>query len=460
MPNPKLDRQAVASAVQARRGEYVALLRELVEIPSVSMQAEHKDDCRRVAAVAARAIESRGGKARVVETAGNPVIIGLLEGPPGGPVVTVYNHLDVQPAAAGRDGWTREPFVFAEEGDRFYGRGATDDKGPAVTALMGAVLARELGVPITVRLLWEMEEEIGSSHFEPFLKAEAGGLASDCVVVSDTLWLAKGKPAIPYGLRGLAAAMLRLETGTKEAHSGVTGGAARNPLAELCQVLAGCVDGRTGEIKIEGFDKTWAPPAADEVDGFVASGFDVAGFMRAQGFKSLRATDPREVTQRIWARPTMEIHGISGGYQGQGIKTAIPPAAEAKVSFRLVAPQDPAEVFALLRAHVHKLNPDVQVIESHGVRAFLADRRGPVAEASADAMEFGFGARPAFIREGGSIGAVILMEQYLKAPITLLGISLPEHGYHGPDEFFDWGQAAGGMAMFVRFFERLGALRS
>jgi acetylornithine deacetylase/succinyl-diaminopimelate desuccinylase-like protein len=279
-------------------------------------------------------------------------------------------------------------------------------------------------------------------------------------VVSDTLWLAKGKPAIPYGLRGLAAALLRLETGTKEAHSGVTGGAARNPLSELCQVLAGCVDGRSGEIKIEGFAKTWAPPAADEVDDFVASGFDVAGFMRAQGFKSLRATDPREVTQRIWARPTMEIHGIAGGYQGEGIKTAIPPAAEAKVSFRLVAPQDPAEVLALLRAHVHKLNPDVQVIDSHGVRAFLADRRGPVAEASADAMEFGFGARPAFIREGGSIGAVILMEQYLKAPITLLGISLPEHGYHGPDEFFDWGQAAGGMAMFVRFFERLGAPRA
>jgi acetylornithine deacetylase/succinyl-diaminopimelate desuccinylase-like protein len=460
MPDPKLDRPTVERAAQARRGEYVALLRELVEIPSVSMQAEHQDDCRRAAAAAARAIASRGGQARVVETAGNPVVVGLLEGPPGAPTVTVYNHLDVQPATAGRDGWTREPFAFAEEGDRFYGRGATDDKGPAAAALLGAVVARELGVPITVRLLWEMEEEIGSPHFEPFLQAEVAGLQSDCVVVSDTLWLAKGKPAIPYGLRGLAAAMLRLETGTKEAHSGVTGGAARNPLAELCQVIAGCLDGRTGEITIEGFDKTWSPPSPDEVDDFVASGFDVAGFLRAQGFKSLRATDPREVTQRLWARPTMEIHGIAGGYQGEGIKTAIPPAAEAKVSFRLVAPQDPAAVFALLRAHVRKLNPDVQVIESHGVRAFLADRRGPVAEAAADAMEFGFGARPAFIREGGSIGAVILMEQYLKAPITLLGISLPEHGYHGPDEFFDWGQAAGGMAMFVRFFERLGALRA
>jgi len=460
MQPTQLDRQVLDRAVQARRGEYVTLLRELVESPSVSMQAEHRGDCRRTAAIAVRWIERCGGKARSVETAGNPVVVGFLEGPPGAPTVTIYNHLDVQPAAAGKDGWTRQPFAFAEEGDRFYGRGATDDKGPAATALMGAVLARELGIPISVRLLWEMEEEIGSTHFEPFLAAEHGDLKSDCVVVSDTLWLAQGKPAIPYGLRGVATALLRLETGTKDAHSGVTGGAARNPIAELCQVIAGCLDGRTGEIKIDGFEKTWQPAAPDEVDDFVASGFDVQGFMRAQGFKSLRASDPREVTQRIWARPTMEIHGLAGGYQGEGVKTSIPPLAEAKVSFRLVAPQDPQEILDLLRAHVRRLNPDVQVIDSHGVRAFLGERRGPLAVASADAMEFGFGVRPSFIREGGSIGAVILMEKYLKAPITLLGISLPEHGYHGPDEFFDWGQAAGGMAMFAYFFERLGALRA
>lgn len=454
-----LDRQALDRAIQARRGEYVHLLRELVESPSVSMQAEHRGDCRRTAEIACRWIERLGGRTRVFETPGNPVVVGLLEGPKGAPTVTIYNHLDVQPAAAGKDGWTREPFVFAEEGDRLYGRGATDDKGPAAAALMGAVLAREQGVDINVRFLWEMEEEIGSDHLEGFLKAEQEHLASDCIVVSDTLWLDRGKPAVPYGLRGMCTALLRLETGTKDAHSGVTGGAARNPIAELCQVLADCLDGRTGEIRIPGFDKTWSPPSAEEVQALVASGFDVAAFMRAQGLKSLRASEPGEVVSRIWARPTMEVHGIAGGYQGEGVKTVIPPRAEAKISFRLVSPQDPAEVLELLRAHVRRLNPDVGVVAGHGLRAFLGERKGPLAEATADAFEFGYGARPAFIREGGSIGAVVLMEQYLKAPITFLGMSLPEHGYHGPDEFFDWGQAAGGMAMFAYFLERMAALR-
>jgi acetylornithine deacetylase/succinyl-diaminopimelate desuccinylase-like protein len=151
----------------------------------------------------------------------------------------------------------------------------------------------------------------------------------------------------------------------------------------------------------------------------------------------------------------MEVHGIRGGYQGDGVKTIVPPRAEAKISFRLVPPQDPAQVIELLRAHVRRKNPDVQVIEDHGIRPYLGDREGRVGQAAADAFEFGFGARPAFIREGGSIGAVLLMEHHLKAPITFLGLSLPEHGYHGPDEHFDWGQASGGMATFAHFLDRV-----
>jgi len=460
MTSPRFDRQALAREIESRRAEFVSVLSSLVNSPSVSMQPAHHADCRRTAEIGAKLVEERGGTARVIETDGSPVVVGELAGPAGSPVVTIYNHLDVQPATKGEDGWTRDPFVFAEEKGRFYGRGATDDKGPAATALLGASLAREHGVPVTVRFLWELEEEIGSAHFEPFLEREKDRLATDVVVVSDTLWIAPGKPAIPYGLRGLATALLVLETADKDAHSGVTGGVARNPLAEICEVIAGCLDARTGTVKIEGFDRTWSPPSTEELQGFLASGFDVETFRRSQALRSMRATDAAEVMSRIWARPTMEVHGIRGGYQGDGVKTIVPPRAEAKVSFRLVPPQEPGPVIELLRAHVQRLNPDVQVIAEHGIRAYLGERQGPVGQAASDAFEFGFGARPAFIREGGSIGAVLLMDQYLKAPITFLGMSLPEHGYHGPDEYFDWGQAAGGMATFAHFLDRVASWKS
>lgn len=454
MSERPLDRESLGREIESRRSEFVSVLRTLVEHPSVSMQPEHQGDCRKAAEAAVLLVEERGGTARLCETDGLPVVVGRIEGPEGAPVVTIYNHLDVQPAARGEDGWTRDPFVFAEQDGRFYGRGATDDKGPAASALLGAAVAREHGIPVTTQLVWELEEEIGSQHFEAFLEREKEALASDVVVISDTMWIAPGKPAIPYGLRGLAAARLVLETADKDAHSGVTGGVARNPLAELCEVLAGCLDARTGAVKIEGFDRTWSEPAREEVDGFVASGFDVERFRRSQALHTMRATDPREVTSRIWGRPTMEVHGIRGGYQGEGVKTIVPPRAEAKVSFRLVPPQTSEQIVELLRAHVAKLNPDVQVVGEHGIRPYLGPRDGAVMEAAADAFAFGFGAQPAWIREGGSIGAVLLMDQHLRAPITFLGLSLPEHGYHGPDEYFDWGQASGGIAAFARFLER------
>jgi acetylornithine deacetylase/succinyl-diaminopimelate desuccinylase-like protein len=455
-----LDREALNRLIEDRRSDYVTALGKLVECPSVSTLTKHKDDCRQAGRIACELIQRAGGKAELIETDGNPVILGRLESSSSAPTVSIYNHIDVQPATEGADGWTRQPFVFSEEGDRFYGRGATDDKGPAISALFGAQLAREQGIDVNVHFLWELEEEIGSPHFEQFLERTRDRLDTDFVVVSDTLWLAPGKPAVPYGLRGLCAAQLVLETAEKDAHSGVTGGAARNPIAELCQVISQCHDARTGEITIEGFSDTWKPASKDELDDFVASGFDRDSFLESQALKSLRTDDVREITERIWTRPTFEVHGMVGGYQDEGVKTVVPPRAEAKISFRLVPPQEPEQILDLLRKQVAKLNPDVRVLAGHGIRGYLGDRRGPLAEATADALDFGFNARPAFIREGGSIGAVLLMDEHLEAPITLMGLSLPEHSYHGPNEYFDWGQASGGMAAFAYLLGRLAAERS
>lgn len=457
-PTTALDRARLASRVEALRPEFARQLKQLVEVPSVSAQSRHQADMRRCAEVAADLVRGAGGTATICETPGNPVVVGRLGDDPSHPSVVVYNHIDVQPAEEGKDGWTRAPFAFADEGDRYWGRGATDDKGPAVTALLAAMLAREEGIPLNVRFVWELEEEIGSPSFEAFLRQHGAAVRPDSVVVSDTIWLAAGKPAVPYGLRGLAGGLLKLRTAQKDAHSGLTGGAARNPVAELAAVVARCVDARTGEILIEGFDKTWQPVSAEEARDFVASGFSVESFKAAHQLDRLRSEDPAEVTQRIWGRPTFEVHGIAGGYQDEGIKTIVPPYAEAKVSMRLVPPQDPEECLRLLAAHVKKLNPDVEVTFEKGLRPFAGERSGPYADAASDALDFGFGARPAYVREGGSIGAVLSMAEAWRTPLTLLGLSLPEDGYHGPNESYAWGQARGGMLTFVRYFERLAAL--
>jgi acetylornithine deacetylase/succinyl-diaminopimelate desuccinylase-like protein len=453
-----MDKSALTARVDALRPAFVDHLKTLVEIPSVSAQSRHKGDIRRCADAAAGLLRAAGGTAEVRETPGNPVVTGQLGDDPSWPSVVVYNHIDVQPAEEGKDGWTRAPFSFAEEDGRFYGRGSTDDKGPAVTALLAARLAREAGIPLNIRFVWELEEEIGSPSFEAFLGAHGAALEPDSVVVSDTIWLAAGKPAVPYGLRGLAGGLLKLRTAQKDAHSGLAGGAARNPVAELADVVSRCADARTGTILIEGFDQTWQPVSAEEARDFTASGFSVESFKRAHQLDRLRSDDAAEVTQRIWGRPTFEVHGIAGGYQDEGIKTIVPPYAEAKVSMRLVPPQDPEECLRLLAAHVRKLNPDVEVTFEKGLRPYSGQRTGPHAEAAAEALDFGFGARPAYVREGGSIGAVLSMAEAWRAPITLLGLSLPEDGYHGPNESYAWGQGRGGMLTFVRYFERLAAL--
>ena len=453
-----MDKSALSARVDALRPAFHDQLRTLVEIPSVSAQKKHKDDIHRCAGAAADLVRAAGGTAEIVATPGNPVVVGRIGDDPSRPTVVVYNHIDVQPAEEGKDGWTRAPFRFGEEDGRYYGRGATDDKGPAVTALFAARLAREENIPLNVRFVWELEEEIGSPSFEAFLASKGSGAAPDSVVVSDTIWLAAGKPAVPYGLRGLAGGLLKLRTAKKDAHSGLAGGAARNPVAELADVVARCVDARTGTILIEGFEKTWRPVSDEEASDFTASGFSVDAFKRAHQLDRLRSEDAAEVTQRIWGRPTFEVHGIAGGYHDEGIKTVVPPFAEAKVSMRLVPPQDPEECLKLLRDHVKKLNPDVEVTFEKGLRPYSGARRGPHADAAAEALEFGFGARPAWVREGGSIGAVLSMAEAWQAPITLLGLSLPEDGYHGPNESYAWGQARGGMLTFVRYFERLAAL--
>lgn len=428
-------------------------LGQLVEVPTVSMEPEHKEDIRKGAALAAQYLESIGAKAEIVETPGYPVVFGRLTTGAQNPTVTIYNHLDVQPANP--EEWHRAPFSFFNENGRYEGRGATDDKGPALTAMEAARFSAANGIPVNINFIWELEEEIGSPNFEHFIKNNAARLKTDSVVVSDTIWISRACPAVPYGLRGMLTFTMNLQTGAKDVHSGITGGAARNPIGELCKVIDECYDADTGKVKIKGFYDEVRRPSRKEVQNFLDSGFSTKGFKAAHELKKLRFDEPDKVVTSVMAMPTFEVHGIAGGYQGPGVKTIVPHAAEAKISCRLVPDQNPKKIFNLIRDFVKSKNPDVKVTFTAALGPYLGEFDGPYAAAAIEAMQFAFGRKPAFTREGGSIGAVVTMEKYLKTPIVFLGLSLPEHGYHARNENYDWRQASGGIKMFVRYFDEI-----
>ena len=450
-------REAFLAFAASERTRFESTLRDLVEIPTVSSDPEKRQDVARGAEFAAGLVRVLGGEARVIPTKGHPLVHGAFRINDSFPTVTVYNHLDVQPAVK-EDGWHTDPFRFTVEGDRYFGRGTTDDKGPALSALWGARCALDHGARVNVQFLWETEEEIGSPHFEPTIKAERARLATGSVIVSDTVWVSRARPACPAGLRGLQGFRLTLETGKTDQHSGTSGGAARNPVAEMCQLVADMVEARTGRVKIPGFYKDIVPPTKKEIEDLRKSGFTTAGFKKDHLFKSLRVEDPVEIMKRIWCLPTFEVHGIAGGYQGPGIKTIVPPRATAIVSCRLVPDMDPKRIVRLVTEFVRKKNKDVKVEPEHALPAYRGRTTGPHPDAIRASMKFAFGREPVFVREGGSIGAVLSMERVLDVPVFFLGLSLPEHGYHAPNENYDWRQAEGGIVAFADYFRRVGEM--
>jgi len=458
MNGDALTLEALRRYAEDRRPAFEAELRTLVEIPSVSSDPGRKGDMRRCAEAAADLFRRYGGRAEVLETEGNPLVLGSFDSDPGHPVLTVYNHMDVQPA--NEPEWTTEPFRMGIEGDTYRGRGTTDDKGPALSAFFGALAARDAGVPLNVRFLWELEEEIGSPSFKGGLERHRDLLGTDAIVVSDTVWITRGRPSTPAGLRGLQGFRLTLETARHDLHSGVVGGAARNPLAELMTAVNDMVDGPTGHIKIPHFHREVVKPTRKELKEWAQSGFDVATFRQDHDLLSMRTVEPLKVMKRIWARPTMEVHGVVGGYTGPGIKSAVPPRAEVKMSCRLVPDMDGATTLARIRKFLARRHPDVVVHEEHGLAPFKGHVTGPYAQAVKEAYAFAFGVPCCFTREGGSIGAVRTMEEVLGCQVFFLGLSLPSHGYHAPNENYDWEQASGGMVAFAHYFEQVSGLEA
>ncbi len=435
------------------RNEFEAMLKELVEIPTVSADPGRSKDIGHAANVAERFLRSAGARTQIVRTSGNPVVLGRFEAKGARRTVTIYNHLDVQPADEPE--WKRDPFMFEKKGNKYFGRGSTDDKGPALTALFAARQAVQSGIPLNIQFVWELEEEIGSPNFEEFLKQNKRKLKTDSVVVIDSVWISAKRPSVFYALRGNVTGSMILETADHAVHSGVTGGVARNPLFELSRIAVDCYDPDSGKILIPGFYKGVVEPTPAEYANFRGSGFHLRQWARSYGLKKLQVRNRDEAIKRMWCRPTFEVHGIIGGYAGPRVKTAIPGRAELKFSCRLAPNQNPKYISNLLKTHIKKINPDVKVVFHSAIRPFLGSFSGPYAQAASNAFLHGFSKRPVFARAGGSDGAIILLHEYLKAPISLMGLSLPQHGYHAPNEYFEWSQAEGGIKTLARYFQEV-----
>jgi acetylornithine deacetylase/succinyl-diaminopimelate desuccinylase-like protein len=302
-----------------------------------------------------------------------------------------------------------------------------------------------------------MEEEVGSPSLEGLIQRKAASLRSDSVLVTDTNWISREQPTVVYGLRGLLGMQLALQTHERDLHSGSVGGVARNPLSELGQVLARCQDPRTGRVTIPGFTDGIQPLTRAEMEGFLRSGITVEGFRKTHGLTRIRPSirSLKELIRALTSEPTFEVHGISGGYAGPGIKTVIPHRAEALISMRLVPRQDPGTVAQRVMEFLMKENPDLEVSVESILEPFLGEFSGPFADATRDAMRYGFRKEPVFWRNGGSIGAVTTLRRHLRAPVSMLGLSLPSDRPHGINEHFEWRQAAGGIRMLVRYLDAI-----
>jgi acetylornithine deacetylase/succinyl-diaminopimelate desuccinylase-like protein len=443
---------------QTDRRRWLAELAELVRIPSVSSQPRHAADVRRCAAWLADHLRRIGvPRVDVLPTPGHPLVRAVAPGPPGSPTVLVYGHYDVQPVEP-LDEWRSPPFSGEIRGDWMLGRGASDDKGPLFAHVKALeTFLRRGGPPVTVKLLLDGEEEIGNPHLEPFLKRHVRSLAADVALISDTRMLAPDRPAITYGLRGSLAFELEVSGPPRDLHSGAFGGAIHNPLQALCEIIARLHD-EQGRIAIPGIYGRVRPVGPGARERLRRDGPSEAEILRDAGVERGWGEPGHTLYERTTIRPALTVNGITGGHQGPGGKGIIPARAVAKLSFRLVPDQTPAEVERQLRAWLKRVAPPtvrVALRVRPGVPAVVIDRRHPAMRAAAAACCEGFGAPPVFLRSGGSIPVVEQLQRILGIPTVLLGLSLPGDRIHAPNERFYLPNFFRGIVTSRRFLERI-----
>ena len=453
---------AIIDFINTNRDRYIEELTAYLAIPSVSALPEHADDVRRCADWTAEEMRRIGlQRVELRETKGYPIVYGDWLGAEGAPTILFYGHYDVQPVDP-IDLWESPPFEATVRDGEIYARGAADDKGQVFMHFKAieAHLAQASTLPVNIKMVLEGEEEVGSANLDEFVHAHRDELSADVVVVSDSPMFDRGVPSICYGLRGLAYFQIDLRGTRSDLHSGSFGGAVVNPAFVLSQVLAQMKD-RGGRVKIPGFYDDVRPLGDAERAEFRKLPFNDKHYRKALGAPKLFGEKGYSTLERVWARPTFEVNGLKSGFTGDGAKTVIPAVAMAKVSMRLVPDQHPDTIAQLFEDYVRKVTPkavELSVTRMHGARPWMTEFDNPYVQAAARAVERGFGQRPVFNREGGSIPVVTTFQEVLDLPSVLFGIGLPDENAHAPNERLDLGNFHNGVIASAYLYDEIGRL--
>jgi len=436
-------------------------LKSLLRIPSISTLPEHKGDCRRAAQTIAAELTRIGMEnARLIETKGHPLVYADWLHAPARPTVLVYGHYDVQPADPLEE-WLTPPFEPTERNGNIYARGAVDDKGQvwAQIKALESLLAVNKSLPINVRVIFEGEEEVGGEGIASFVASKPPELKADFALVSDTELFAPGLPTLCVGLRGMIYTELEVRGAKTDLHSGMYGGAAPNPFVAIAHILSHLKD-ENGHILIPGFYDDIIPPSAEELTAWRSLPFDEEHYRVTEvGSRQLVGEKGYSVLERTWARPTLDVHGMPGGFTGAGAKTVIPARALAKVSMRLVPAMTPAKAFSQYKSYVEKIAPqgvDVEVRLIHSGDPCLIPVDNKYIQSATRALREVWGRDTVFIRSGGSIPIVGDFDRHLGLPSVMMGFGLPDDNLHAPNEKFNLKNFELGVQSLIRFLEEAG----
>ena len=466
--------EPAVSFAKNNRVRFVEELKSLLRIPSISTDPEHAADTRRAADFVAAELRRIGMEnVRLIETttsahpSGHPLVYAdyLRAKPADGKSATtvlLYGHYDVQPPDP-LDEWKSPPFEPTERDGNLYARGAVDDKGQMwmhVKALESLLATGGGKLPVNIRVIIEGEEEVGGEGIAAFVREHPEQLAADVALVSDTEMFAPDLPTLCVGLRGMIYTEIEARGARTDLHSGMYGGAAPNPFMALAQIIAQLKDAE-GKILIPGFYDKVAKPSADELKAWKAIPFDEEVYREHEvGSTELTGEPGYSVLERTWARPTLEVHGMPGGFIGAGAKTVIPAKAVAKISMRLVPDQTPAKTFALYKSFVESLCPKGITLEVrliHSGDPIVVSTDNPYVRAATSAMHDVFAKETVFVRGGGSIPIVGDFIRELHIPTLMMGFGLPDDNLHAPNEKFHLANFHRGIESIIRFLSNVGA---
>jgi len=449
------------------QGRFLEELKGLLCIPSISTLPDHAPDVRHAATMLAKEMERISlENIRMIEgtgdPAGHPLVYGDWLRAPGKPTCLCYGHYDVQPPDP-LDEWTTPPFEPSVRDGNLYARGAVDDKGQMymhIKALESLFQANDGKLPLNIRVILEGEEEVGGENIARFVREHPDQLKADFALISDTEMFAPDLPTLCVGLRGMIYTEIEARGAKTDLHSGMYGGAAPNPFVALAQLIAKLKD-ENGHVTIPGFYDKVVAPSPDELRAWKTLPFDEQHYRETEvGSSELTGEPGFSVLERTWSRPTLDVHGMPGGFIGTGAKTVIPAKATAKVSMRLVPDMDPQESFAQYKAFVESLCPkgiQLSVRLIHSGDPLVINTDNPYVKAAERALHQVFGKETVFIRSGGSIPIVGDIERHLKIPSVMMGFGLPDDNLHAPNEKFHISNFYRGIESIILFFQEVGS---